>query len=164
MPGYHVVPQVNVNGRRIDLVVTGSRGRLAVECDGDTWHESPGQRDADFDRENELRRVGWEFWRIRESEFCYDGEHALTRLCERLDRRGMRPYQVAVRDDTRGQLTVSPAEPNGRWSATTLPDSDGWDGLDGNDPGEIDDVMLSRPWGGVRRLVDRLAGRPVQPG
>ena len=34
--GFHVTPQVEVNGRDIDLVVTGARGRLAVECDGST--------------------------------------------------------------------------------------------------------------------------------
>jgi hypothetical protein len=32
--GFHVTPQVEVNGRGIDLVVTGAKGRLAVECDG----------------------------------------------------------------------------------------------------------------------------------
>ena len=28
--GYHVTPQVEVNGRRIDLVITGAQGKLAV--------------------------------------------------------------------------------------------------------------------------------------
>ncbi|MFI6470844.1 hypothetical protein ACIBL5_11415 [Streptomyces sp. NPDC050516] len=32
--GYEVVPQWEVNGKYIDLVVTGDHGRLAVECDG----------------------------------------------------------------------------------------------------------------------------------
>jgi very-short-patch-repair endonuclease len=154
--GYHVVPQVNVNGRRIDLVVTGSRGRMAVECDGDTWHDSAKQRDAEFDRENELRRVGWEFWRIRESEFCYDSDQALVMLRERLERRGIRPYQVDSPDARAVKLTVSPSEPGGVWSAMYLPDSEGWDGLEGDDPNEIDDVRLGRPWDGFRRFMDRL--------
>ena len=38
--GFHVTPQVEVNGRGIDLVVTGAKGRLAVECDGQDWHGS----------------------------------------------------------------------------------------------------------------------------
>ncbi|HXW71177.1 MAG TPA: hypothetical protein VEK34_07050 [Methylocella sp.] len=42
--GYHVRAQVRVgyptNHRyRIDLVVEGMQGRLAVECDGDQWHD-----------------------------------------------------------------------------------------------------------------------------
>ena len=39
--GYRVTPQVEVNGRRIDLVVTGGSSKLAVECDGDAWHSTP---------------------------------------------------------------------------------------------------------------------------
>jgi very-short-patch-repair endonuclease len=154
--GYHVVPQVNVNGRRIDLVITGSRGRMAVECDGDTWRDSAKQREAEFDRENELRRVGWEFWRIRESEFCYDSEQTLVLLRERLERRGIYPYRIDSSGEPTVKLTVSPSEPDGVWSAMYLPDSEGWDGLEGDDPGKIDDVRLGRAWDGVRRFVDRL--------
>ncbi|MGW5364463.1 hypothetical protein [Actinopolymorpha pittospori] len=55
--GYHVVPQVEVNGRRIALVVTGANGRLAVECDSDFWHSTPEDRENDFDRERELKRA-----------------------------------------------------------------------------------------------------------
>src|SRR5688572_18004063 len=31
--GFHVTPQVQVNGRAIDLVITGAKGRLAIGCD-----------------------------------------------------------------------------------------------------------------------------------
>lgn len=41
--GYHVTPQVETNGRRIDLVITGAAGKLAVECDGDAFHTTPEQ-------------------------------------------------------------------------------------------------------------------------
>ena len=36
--GYRVIPQFEVAGRYIDLLVEGMQGRLAVECDGDEWH------------------------------------------------------------------------------------------------------------------------------
>lgn len=64
--GYHVTPQVETNRRRIDLVVTGAAGKLAVECDGDAFHTTPEQRIADLQREQELKRCGWTFWRVRE--------------------------------------------------------------------------------------------------
>ena len=32
------MPQFEIAGYRIDLVVEGMQGRLAVECDGDAWH------------------------------------------------------------------------------------------------------------------------------
>ncbi|GAA5038782.1 AAA domain-containing protein [Actinopolymorpha pittospori] len=119
--GYHVVPQVEVNGRRIDLVVTGANGRLAVECDGDFWHSTPEDRENDFDRERELKRAGWRFWRVRESEFYFDPDIALTSLWDELDRRGIRPGEVG---ESQADATAT------TWSAVDLPEEDGEDGLD----------------------------------
>ena len=96
--GYHVNSQVAVNGRRIDLVVTGADGKLAVECDGDHWHTSPEQQRADLERERELQRCGWQFWRIRESEYYLDPVGSMMGLWEELDRRGIRPHVVGVND------------------------------------------------------------------
>ena len=59
--GYHVTPQFPVGRRRIDLVVSGHSGRLAVECDGRVAHSTPDQIRDDMERERELRRVGWKF-------------------------------------------------------------------------------------------------------
>jgi very-short-patch-repair endonuclease len=89
--GYHVIPQFKVSGRRIDLVVSGGSGRLAVECDGRVAHSTPDQVRGDMERERELRRVGWEFWRVRESEYCFDPERALAPLWQELGRRGISP-------------------------------------------------------------------------
>jgi len=89
--GYLVTPQWEVNGRRIDLVVTGAQGRLAVECDGEFWHSTPEQRASDLQREQELKRAGWQFWRVRDSEFSWDPDEALEGLWTTLDRRGIRP-------------------------------------------------------------------------
>ncbi|AZG43929.1 AAA domain-containing protein [Gordonia insulae] len=92
--GYHVVPSVTVNNRVIDLVVTGSDARMAVECDGDSFRTTGEQARSDMERERELRRCGWEFWRVRESEFELDPERALVGLWEALDRRGVKPGSV----------------------------------------------------------------------
>jgi very-short-patch-repair endonuclease len=89
--GYHVIPQFKVSGRRIDLVVSGASSRLAVECDGRVAHSTPDQVRSDMGRERELRRIGWEFWRVRESEFCFDPEQALATLWTELSRRGILP-------------------------------------------------------------------------
>lgn len=107
--GYHVDPQIEANGRMIDLVVTGSAGRLAVECDGDVFHTSPEQVRSDLVREHELQRAGWEFWRVRESEYRLDPVAALADLWRALDRRGIRP---AGADDDQS----SPEAP-GTWLA-----------------------------------------------
>lgn len=89
--GYHVNPQVPVNNRRIDLVVTGSASRLAVECDGDAFHTTPEQLRDDLEREIELRRCGWTFWRVRESEFYADRIEAMASLWTELDRLDIKP-------------------------------------------------------------------------
>jgi Superfamily I DNA and RNA helicases and helicase subunits len=88
--GYRVAPQVSVAGYRIDLVVEGAKGRLAVECDGDTWH-GPDRWEADTARQRQLERCGWRFVRIRGSEFYRDREVALKRLWDELDRQGIEP-------------------------------------------------------------------------
>ena len=44
--------------------------KLAVECDGDEVH-GPDQYQDDVDRQRDLERCGWVFWRIRSSSFLY---------------------------------------------------------------------------------------------
>ncbi|SNS08575.1 Lsr2 protein [Streptosporangium subroseum] len=139
--GYHVVPQVEVNGRRIDLVVSGAKGRLAVECDGDFWHGTPEQRAEDLDRERELKRAGWRFWRIRESEFYFDPSAAMESLWTELDRRGILPSEIEI---SAGEENDAPSS----WNILALSGSEGWDGLedgDSNDMSESPIEALSIP-------------------
>ncbi len=89
--GFHVTPQVETNGRFIDLVVTGAAGKLAVECDGDAFHTTPEQQLADLHREQELKRCGWTFQRIRQSEYVLNAERALAPVWAELDTLGIGP-------------------------------------------------------------------------
>jgi very-short-patch-repair endonuclease len=89
--GYHVVPQHTVGDYRIDLVVSGSAGRLAVECDGPIAYAELDRVRTDLLQERELRRAGWSFWRIRESEFALDPQQSLEPLWKLLDNRGIFP-------------------------------------------------------------------------
>lgn len=88
--GYSVIPQCEMNGYSIDLVVEGLRGRLAVECDGDRWH-GPEQFRADLHRQQVLERAGMQFWRVRGSTYTRDPEAALEDLWRTLDERGVYP-------------------------------------------------------------------------
>ncbi|MEE4022612.1 AAA domain-containing protein [Gordonia sp. PKS22-38] len=113
--GYHVVPAMTVNNRTIDLVVTGADARMAVECDGDTFRTTGEQARSDMERERELRRCGWEFWRVRESEYELDPDRALAGLWEALDRRGVKPGSVP------GPKVVGGAAANsGEWTPIDL--------------------------------------------
>lgn len=88
--GYRVLPQYEVADRRIDLVVEGLDGQLAVECDGDEWH-GPEDYNTDMRRQRELERCGWMFWRVRGSQFYRDPDAALQPLWELLEARGIHP-------------------------------------------------------------------------
>jgi very-short-patch-repair endonuclease len=133
--GFHVVPQFPVEGKRIDLVVIGAGGRLAVECDGRAWHTTPEQRLRDLDRERELVRAGWRFWRVRDSEFHFDPDRALEPLWAVLESRGITPGAGDRRAESTQQMqgTDSPD-----WEPVELPEFDapGMAEEDGEDAGE----------------------------
>ena len=87
--GYRVQPQVQVGKYRIDLVVEGIRERLAVECDGERWH-GPEKWEEDMQRQYDLERAGWKFWRIRGREFYFNKTKSMERLWEKLDELGIK--------------------------------------------------------------------------
>lgn len=88
--GYQVLPEYPVIGYRIDLVVQGENARLAVECDGDQYHTLETW-EADQVRERQLRRAGWEFWRVSGSSFYRHKVKALDSLWEKLEELGIKP-------------------------------------------------------------------------
>lgn len=88
--GFTVLSQHEVAGKKIDLVVEGGLARLAVECDGDHWH-GVDQYEADMQRQRQLERCGWEFFRVRESAFYSNKENALSRLWQMLEERNIFP-------------------------------------------------------------------------
>ncbi len=87
---FRVRPQYPVGRYRIDLVVEGGTRRLAVECDGDAFHNEENA-DADAARQRELERVGWTFVRIRGSRFFLDPDRALEPLWAELAQLGIEP-------------------------------------------------------------------------
>ena len=88
--GFTVIPQFEVEGYRIDLVVVGAGTKVAVECDGDHWH-GPERYEADLARMRDLQRCDWTFFNIRESQFYVDRSGSLEPLWEMLDALGVRP-------------------------------------------------------------------------
>ncbi|HLG85919.1 MAG TPA: AAA domain-containing protein [Alphaproteobacteria bacterium] len=109
--GFHVRTQVCVgdptNHRyRIDLVVEGMQGRLAVECDGDEWH-GPERYEQDMARQRDLERAGWTFVRIRGGDFYRDPVRSMEPLWKELERLGIR----ASSEDEFSPPPPSPVEP-----------------------------------------------------
>ena len=89
---YRVIPQFEIAGYRIDLVIEGMEGRLAVECDGDAWHGAERFQE-DMARQRMLERSGWTILRIRGSEYYRNPEIALERLWAKLKASGIKPFR-----------------------------------------------------------------------
>ncbi|HEX4764786.1 MAG TPA: AAA domain-containing protein [Lichenihabitans sp.] len=123
--GYRVEPQVGAEGFRIDLVVEGTEGRrLAVECDGDSFH-GPAQWREDMRRQRILERVGWRFWRCFASNFYRDPEGVVADLVATLDQERIEPLDGAA---GAGRLTehrvVAPPPSAASGEAPPRPDTD----------------------------------------
>jgi very-short-patch-repair endonuclease len=88
--GYRVLPKHSFVGYKIDLVVSGTQGRLAVQCDAQEWH-GQDRYDTDMNRQRQLERCGWRFWRIRSGTFYRNPEAALQPLWDLLEKQGIRP-------------------------------------------------------------------------
>lgn len=88
--GYKVIPQWQVGAFRIDMVVEGNGRRLAVECDGDKWHNFDNLQ-ADLNRQAILERLGWTFIRIRGTQFYRNPEQAIIPVFDRLKSMGITP-------------------------------------------------------------------------
>ena len=64
--GFAVVPQYPSSGFFIDLVAQKDDARIAIECDGEIWHEDEhgNLRTEDVQRQEILERAGWRVLRI----------------------------------------------------------------------------------------------------
>jgi hypothetical protein len=80
--------QQQVGQYRLDIVVAGPNGRLAIECDGDRWHgEDVWHRDRA--RQEVLERAGWTFERVRGSSFYRDPDAAMQPVWRHLNDLGI---------------------------------------------------------------------------
>lgn len=104
--GYRVLPQYELAGYRIDLVVEGIKGRLAVECDGDEWH-GPDRYESDMARQRDLERCQQVFWRVRGSDFYREPDAALVELWETLERLKITPRHAWESDRKQAEADSS---------------------------------------------------------
>ena len=121
--GFRAIPQYELAGKRIDLLIEGMRGRLAVECDGDQWH-GPEEWDRDVDRQRMLERCGLQFWRVRGSAYYRDPEAALEPLWRVLEANGILASSAPEVKPSAAPVASSPAN-------TTESDTD--EEIDDND-------------------------------
>jgi very-short-patch-repair endonuclease len=84
--GYSVETQVGCSGYRMDIAVRHpqdpSQYVLAVECDGATYHSTKVVRDRDRLRQEVLKGLGWDVWRIWSSSW-YQSRRTQEQLLEK---------------------------------------------------------------------------------
>lgn len=102
---YRVTPQWEVGRYRIDMVIEGQACRLAVECDGDRYHDI-NQLPEDMERQAVLERLGWTFHRIRGSRFFRDPDRTMEQLFSRLPAMGIEPLADEPNDAAASPGTV----------------------------------------------------------
>ncbi len=145
---FTVLAQHEVAGKRIDLVVEGGRARLAVECDGDKWH-GPDRYEEDMQRQRQLERCGWEFFRVREAAYYADNNSALQQLWLMLEDRRIFPRSCF--GDSRGNVAEGEPETEDRQS---FEESDNYEIEEDENPIDHDetpgDIYDSSPSSGRR--------------
>jgi very-short-patch-repair endonuclease len=94
--GFRVWPQYPSHHYLIDLVVQGPDGRrLAIECDGDSFHGLDKQS-SDSKRQAFLENVeNLTFWRCFYSDFRQNRGQSLSSLERALEAAGVRPWDAA---------------------------------------------------------------------
>ena len=98
--GYDIVPQWQVGAYRIDMVARYGEKKVAIECDGDRYHSGEENLRRDMERQTILERVGWQFIRIRGSEYYSDPDKAIRRVVTALNNMGI--YKQVSGENTPG--------------------------------------------------------------
>lgn len=128
--GFRVTPQFEVGTYTIDMVVEGIAKRIAIECDGDRYHP-PEKLADDIQRQMVLERLGWNFIRIRGSEYFRYREATMKRVIGELDSMGIErlgPSATAQgnsqEDELRRKVLQRALEISQEWEANPEPEQE----------------------------------------
>ncbi len=81
--GFDVVKQWEVGSYFIDMVVISGSKKVAIELDGELYNNSNNIRE-DMERQAVLERLGWQFIRIRGSEYYSNPENVMDDVIKKL--------------------------------------------------------------------------------
>ncbi|UUV20015.1 AAA domain-containing protein (plasmid) [Fusobacteria bacterium ZRK30] len=87
---YKVIPQFKVGAYRIDMVIQYKDKKVALECDGERFHNKDNLGN-DLARQAILERLGWCFIRIRGSVYYRDPEQTMKDVVKSLSEYGISP-------------------------------------------------------------------------
>lgn len=116
---YSVIPQYKVANYRIDLVILLPNGvKIAIECDGDKFH-TRDDYEKDMYRQKVLERCGWQFFRVRGSEYYYNRIKALEPLWLLLSKNEVKTPEPEIinipnidEHETPANIVIEPEKPH----------------------------------------------------
>jgi very-short-patch-repair endonuclease len=80
--GDYLHPQFEVGKYRIDFGLILNNKKLAIECDGFTYHSGIAKIQEDINRQLILERAGWRFFRIQSTDWFYKNLNVSTNLIQ----------------------------------------------------------------------------------
>lgn len=88
---YTVKQQWKVGSYDIDIVAIYGDKKIAIECDGKTLNHSEEEIMTNLAEQEVLERCGWEFIRVRASQYFRNPDKAIKELIIQLDDKGIYP-------------------------------------------------------------------------
>ena len=96
---YNIKQKWKVGSYDIDMVAIYDDKKIAIECDGKTLNHTEEEVIANLEEQEILERCGWEFIRVRASEYFRNPEKAIKDLIIQLDDKGVYPNHKEVYSD-----------------------------------------------------------------
>ena len=96
---YTVKQKWRVGSYDIDMVAIYDDKKIAIECDGKTLNHTEEEVIASLEEQEILERCGWQFIRVRASEYFRNPEKAIKDLIIQLDDKGVYPNHKEVHID-----------------------------------------------------------------
>jgi len=96
---YTIKQKWRVGSYDIDMVAIYDDKKIAIECDGKTLNHTEEEVIANLEEQEILERCGWEFIRVRASEYFRNPEKAIKDLIIQLDDKGVYPNHKEVHID-----------------------------------------------------------------
>ena len=93
---YTIKQKWRVGSYDIDIVAIYEDKKIAIECDGKTLNHTEEEVIASLEEQEILERCGWQFIRVRASEYFRNPEKAIKDLIIQLDDKGVYPNHKEV--------------------------------------------------------------------
>ena len=96
---YTIKQKWRVGSYDIDMVAIYDDKKIAIDCDGKTLNHTEEEVIANLEEQEILERCGWEFIRVRASEYFRNPEKAIKDLIIQLDDKGVYPNHKEIYTD-----------------------------------------------------------------